>query len=361
MKKIITILSVALVLAGCNKGGLQISSVEAPDELYGAISGDRDAGTKTWFVGPITQDGKIKYPQYWELGDKISVFWNSTENILYKCFNNISNNNTVGGTIQYSAFAKTSSAAGSYADIGNNRYSVYPYDKGNKFQDGKVYFTIPATQTYREVEGKSTYGTATFKDFSGSDYTCGCSVFVSRNTEDLKKGEHYNYFNFYNVGCWLKLKIISPTEFTLGKVELTGNDGQILAGAANCTMTSKDASGYWVPGNISAGSGSSTVTLKGNGSKKIGSTATEIFLYFLPTNFFASSATNKGFTVKIYDDSDVLKGTAVCQTEPEEADGDIFQRNRVVLMSNWTLSEYIKFAVLEIEKWTNIDVNINFE
>ena len=386
MKKIITILSVALVLAACQKSGLQTSheSIPAPDELYGAIAGQNDDGTKAYFVGPIitgTGDAqKVSYPHFWEIGDNISVFWENTQNVLYRCYNDISNQNKVGSTpAAYSKFGKLESLAlGDATAISGVRYCIYPFDARNAATDAGVSFWIPETQTYRSdslsysgVKSIS-YGMSTCQyDAAGTNtYSTGCAVFVAKNTEGYDG--NYNYFNFYNVGCWLKLQIKSSEEFTLDRIELTGNNGQSISGAASTTFTTtkKGDKTYNILDNTSvitpatpATEASKKVTLKGDGSKKINSTASDIYIYLLPTNFFTDlDAAKQGFTLNIYDNSGTLKGTAVAKGTSEGSVGyqEVFKRNRVVLMSEWNLTT-LKFAVLEVKAWENVEETINFE
>lgn len=390
MKKIITILSVALVLAACQKSGLQTSheSIPAPDELYGAIAGQNVDGTKAYFVGPVISGSKVNYPHFWETGDDISVFWENTQNRLYRCYNDISNTNTVGmeeEDVKYSKFGKLESLAlGDASSIGNVRYCIHPFDYRNKVIGENVTFWIPDVQTYRaEKRTYSTavdavsYGTGEFKYNKDTSYSSnGCAVFVAKNTEPITG--HYNYFNFYNVGCWLKLIIKSNEEFTLGRIELTGNNGQVLAGSASTSFekTYKEDGTHHILDDYTeikpaATGGATKVTLKGNVGvkdvitpKTIKSTASEFYIYLLPTTFFKDiSPANQGFTLKIFDKDDNLKGTAVAKSKDNEGDigeAEVFKRNRVVRMSDWELTE-LKFAVLTVREWTNVEETINFE
>ena len=372
----------ALALVACNKSGLQTSheSIPAPDELYGAIAGQNVDGTKAYFVGPVIDTlAGVRYPHFWEIGDNISVFWENTQNVLYRCYNDISNQNVVGATASYSKFGKLESLAlGDATPISGVRYCIYPFDERNAATAAGVSFWIPETQTY--CSDTHTYSGVTSISYGKSEcwydaegtnkYSTGCAVFVAKNTESYE--ENYNYFNFYNVGCWLKLQIKSSAEFTLGRIELTGNNGQSISGAASTTFTTtkKGDKTYNILDNTSvitpatpATEASKKVTLKGDGSKKINSTASDIYIYLLPTNFFTDlDAAKQGFTLNIYDNSGTLKGTAVAKGTSEGSVGyqEVFKRNRVVLMSEWNLTT-LKFAVLEVKAWENVEEIINFE
>lgn len=394
MKKLISILSVVLVLAACDKTGLQTNKhVETPDDIYGAIAGQNNA-TKAYFAGPvITGTGsaqKVEYPHFWQVGDDISVFWGTGSNVLFRAVNNVSNDNT-SSSISYTRFEKMAAVTdATYASVTlDGRYTIYPYDYRNKVDaDGTVHFRVPATQTYREVAHPGntgapavpagtyvSYGSADFNYTSSSTYSTGCAVFIAKNTEVVDEANHYNYFNFFNVGCWLKLQIKSDEEFTLGKIEMKANETSLtLAGPAHTSFTDYDTGTGSFAGvkyyKLTSSSvitketgGIATITLNGNGTKKVNSTLSDFYLYFLPTNFFGTGVTNKGFTVKIYDSSNVLRGTATAKPSSETdavSDGDYFQRNRVVLMSEWDVTD-IKFAVLEVKAWDEVEYELSFE
>ena len=164
-------------------------TVDAPDTLYAEFD---DEDTRTY----LEQEKYLR----WTAGDEISYFLD-TSNVRYRFKGETGANS--------GSFEKITSGATS-GDALANCYAVYPYAEGTTISsDGVISFTLPAIQYYQE----NSFGLG-----------ANTMVAVTANASDI-------ILRFKNACGYLKLKLYAD-DATVKSIELKGNNGEKLAGAA---------------------------------------------------------------------------------------------------------------------------------
>lgn len=164
-------------------------TVDAPDTLYAEFD---DEDTRTY----LEQEKYLR----WTAGDEISYFL-VTSNVRYRFEGETGANS--------GSFEKITSGTTSGSALANC-YAVYPYAKDTSINsDGVISFTLPAIQYYQE----NSFGLG-----------ANTMVAVTANASDI-------ILRFKNACGYLKLKLYAD-DATVKSIELKGNNGEKLAGAA---------------------------------------------------------------------------------------------------------------------------------
>ena len=164
-------------------------TVDAPDTLYAEFD---DEDTRTY----LEQEKYLR----WTAGDEISYFL-VTSNVRYRFKGETGANS--------GSFEKITSGTTSGSALANC-YAVYPYAEDTSINsDGVISFTLPAIQYYQE----NSFGLG-----------ANTMVAVTANAED-------KILRFKNACGYLKLKLYADNA-TVKSIELKGNNGEKLAGAA---------------------------------------------------------------------------------------------------------------------------------
>ena len=265
MKKLFTILCTSLLLAvsACQ----QVEPLMGPDDVKGpaftAQIEEFGAGTKTALAGGNSV--------VWSAADQLAIFQGTSVADKYHI-----DNACVGkdnGTFRI--VEKGESAASGTFDA---NIALYPYEEDltctPTVKDSEVTayqisgVTIPATQTY---------AANSFPDES---------FLMAAMTEGLND----HTLSFRNICGALKLQLKGTVK--VKKIELTGNDGEPLAGDATVTVYPDGT----VPSVTMSEGASTTVTLNWRDGVQLNEdTATEFIISIPPTDFV------NGFTVRIVD------------------------------------------------------------
>ena len=265
MKKLFTILCTSLLLAvsACQ----QVEPLMGPDNVKGpaftAQIEEFGAGTKTALAGGNSV--------VWSAADQLAIFQGTSVSDKYHI-----DDACVGkdnGTFRI--VEKGESAASGTFDA---NIALYPYEEDltctPTVKDGEVTayqisgVTIPATQTY---------AANSFPDES---------FLMAAMTDGLND----HTLNFRNLCGALKLQLKGTVK--VKKIELTGNDGEPLAGDATVTVYPDGT----VPSVTMSEGASTTVTLNWRDGVQLNEdTATEFIISIPPTDFV------NGFTVRIVD------------------------------------------------------------
>jgi len=343
-----------LALAACKEEPQpDVPAGPAPEDLY--VQFGEQGGTKSHFV---SSDGKKTYTHYWDANDDISVFWENTKNLMYRA-------NNINGS-SYSDFKQLSYSTGSSTAI-TGRYAIYPYCNTNSVSvSGNTptfNFWFPSAQTYRE----GSFGTASYNNGTDSK-NMGCAVYIAKNKSTTSANN--NYFDFYNMGCWMRLDLKTDASgvFSVGSIEMeAGGDVKIVgpasfAGDPNTVLTAKSTS--FGSGTFAIGSGATNkITLScPTGGVALNSTTSVPFYFFLmPVAADDAAKFTSGFTVKVKDTSGNIRAE-LTSIDDIKSNTTIFHRNQVVNLATVTISSSsIKYS-LSVQSWTNVTaIDINLE
>ena len=256
MKQLLTLL--ALVLCSCTETfvGEEIArpnNGNLPD-LTAAFA--EEDNTRTYI-----EDGKYLR---WHEDDRLTIFYGNTLNRQYK-FNGATGDNSGTFSLVPDGMLGTGNAF-------NRIYALYPYNADARITDeGVISLTLPAEQTYAE----NSFG-----------HGANTMLAVTENLEDT-------FLAFKNACGYLKLKLYNAEGATIKSIEVKGNSGERLAGAATATIVFGEA-----PIVTMAESATDTITLNCGEGVALGTTAetaTE-FWVTLPATTFA-----KGLTITATD------------------------------------------------------------
>ncbi len=287
MKKIIYFAALALFSVSCMTEVQDKTAVESKETLLVSMGGP---DTK------IQLNDQVQ--TVWNKDDKVSVFYKNSNNEEWTFDGNTGDRE---GTIS----GKTTSAREMdeivvvYPYVGGRSggNSVYPDDK-------QVFTSFPATQTYQ----KGSYG----RD---------ANIMVASSTGgDLV---------LKNVFGWLKLDIIGTG--TVKRIELTGNDDEILSGDI---LINYDNLEIEVPSNGSEGK--SIVLECPDGVQLDSSTPTSFYIAVMPGKF------TKGFKVNVSGDGDFHQQATQKQV--------VIERNKITKFSAFTYNKYNDAPSVEIKE-----------
>ena len=197
---------------------------------------------------------------HWTADDRFSMFYGTTENIEYK-FDGATGDKS--GT-----FTAVGTATGSGTSI-SQHYAVYPYSSHVMLTTGEISINLPSTQGY-----------------VANSFGLGSNVMMAKSDDDN--------FSFKNVCGYLKLPLYRKN-YKVKSITLTGNNGEILAGAASVSF--QDG----LPVVAMSSSAGQSITLDCGSGVSIGSTsetATPFWFVVPPATF------SKGFTVTVVDSED---------------------------------------------------------
>ena len=265
MKKLLTILCTALLLAvtGCQQvEPLEESAVVTGAEFAAQIEEFGD-GTKTSLAGGNSV--------VWSSGDQIAIFQGRSIADRYQVDED--HVGTRSGTFKIVAHGEGNAASSFLTNI-----ALYPYEEDLRcvptVEDGEVTsyqidgVTIPSTQTY---------AAGSFPEDS----------FLMAAVTD---GLHDHTLSFRNLCGALKLQLKGTAK--VKKIELKGNDGELLSGEATMTVYPDGST----PSLTMSEGASTSVTLNcGDGVQLNETTATDFLITIPPTAF------EKGFAVTITD------------------------------------------------------------
>ena len=251
MKRLLTLL--ALVLCSCAETfvGEEIArpnSENLPDLT--ASFADEDA-TRTYVENN-------KYLR-WHEDDRLTAFYGNTLNRQYK-FNGATGDNSGTFSLVPDGMLGTGNAF-------DHIYALYPYNADARITDeGVISLTLPAEQTYAE----NSFGRG-----------ANTMIAVTENLEDT-------FLAFKNACGYLKLKLYNAEGATIKSIEVKGNSGERLAGAATATIAFGEA-----PVLAMADDATTSVILNCGEGVALGTTAetaTE-FWVTLPATTFAEGLT----------------------------------------------------------------------
>ena len=251
MKRLLTLL--ALVLCSCAETfvGEEIARPNNEDlpDLTASFA-DEDA-TRTYVENN-------KYLR-WHEDDRLTAFYGNTLNRQYK-FNGATGDNS--GT-----FSLVPSGELGTGNAFDHIYALFPYNADARITDeGVISLTLPAEQTYAE----NSFGRG-----------ANTMLAVTENLEDT-------FLAFKNACGYLKLKLYNAEGASIKSIEVKGNNGERLAGAATATITFGEA-----PVLAMADDATTLVTLNCGEGVALGTTAetaTE-FWVVLPATTFAEGLT----------------------------------------------------------------------
>ena len=251
MKRLLTLL--ALVLCSCAETfvGEEIArpnNANLPD-LTAAFA-EEDA-TRTYI-----EDGKYLR---WHEDDRLTIFYGNTLNRQYK-FNGATGDNSGTFSLVPDGMLGTGNAF-------DHIYALYPYNADVRITDeGIISLTLPAVQNYAE----NSFGRG-----------ANTMLAVTENLEDT-------FLAFKNACGYLKLKLYNAEGASIKSIEVKGNNGERLAGAATATIAFGEA-----PVLAMADDATTLVTLDCGEGVALGTTAetaTE-FWVTLPATTFAEGLT----------------------------------------------------------------------
>lgn len=244
-----------LLMVGCTKSETDTAITQqlqnSPD-FYATFESD---DTRT-FV-----DEKVRL--LWTEGDQLSIF-TSTLNQKYEFDGETGDNSGTFTPISSGQFG-----SGSTLSVDAN-FAVYPYNQSTKISyDGELSIELPSTQAYAE----DSFG-------------------VNANTMVAATKSQNDYFlSFKNLGGFLKLQLYG--DVTVKSIQLKGNNGEKIAGAA--TVVAKSGKN---PTLTMGNTATDAITLDCGAGVKLGtssSSATEFWIVVPPVTF------TKGFTITITD------------------------------------------------------------
>ena len=301
MKRLLTLL--ALVLCSCAETfvGEEIarSNNENLPDLTAAFA-DKEA-TRTYI-----EEGKYLR---WNEDDRLTIFYGNTLNRQYK-FNGATGDNSGTFSLVPSGELGTDNALDAI-------YAIYPYDENASITDNRVIsLTLPAVQNYAE----NSFGRG-----------ANTMIALTENLEDT-------FLSFKNACGYLKLKLYNAEGATIKSIEVKGNSGERLAGAATATIAFGEA-----PVLILSDDATTLVTLDCGEGVALGTTAetaTE-FWVTLPATTFAEGLTitatdteggvfEKSTTKEVIIERNAIQPMAALEAEctpPGPADNEIWYTN----------------------------------
>ena len=251
----------ALVSACANHnedgGGVTLPEVDAPKHLYASI--ERIASRT------MVEDEKLLL---WSDGDEISYFARRSSNLNYAL------QKTSGSQNDYGTFRRVTTHGEEGEKLDYN-YGVYPYDeKITVERNGDISVELPSVQHY----AKDSFGV-------------GAATMVA-----VSDGRDGGMLQFKSAVGYLKLPLYGEN-IVVKSIELRGNDGEKLSGAATITAPYTTA-----PSVAMDTDASSVVTLDCGEGVALGNDATTptAFWFALPPVLFA-----RGFTIVVTDDKGV--------------------------------------------------------
>ena len=236
-----------------------LSTINSDVKVFSATIEDNFTGGET--RTSLDANGNVR----WKQGDQVSIFAGSTVNEQYQvtdasegktaaAFNKVSGSGFVGGT-----------------DIDNN-VAFYPYSSTAEIaKNGSSYvisdISLPATQNYAEAS----FGNGAFP-----------MAAVTTSTDDL-------HLKFKNVLGGLKLQLKGTA--TIASISITGNNNEVLCGAAEVTLSNGS-----VPSINLTDASAKTVTLDCGAGVQLNTETATPFIIALPPITMES-----GFTVIVTD------------------------------------------------------------
>ncbi len=270
MKRINLIFFIALLLFGCAK-----------EDLQGELPSEDSKSIFTAEFADIVTDNELK--QYWEKGDKISLFSSSTNQEYV--FNGESGSTSA-------TFEPASVLVDNQSKLSTN-YAVYPYSSSNTIVDGKLNITLPAMQSYVA----NSLGTG-----------ANSMVAVTSDINDRK-------LSFKHLCGFLKLNMYG--EAAVKSIVLKGNNNEKIAGKAVVTASYGSA-----PSVVMSDDATTTITIDcGTNGVELGKTEetqTTFWVVVPPVKF------TEGYSITITtsDGTEVTKATSnsfeVMRTKPNE-------------------------------------------
>ena len=204
MKRLLTLL--AFVLCSCAETfvGEEIArqNNENLPDLTAAFA--EEDNTRTYI-----EDGKYLR---WHEDDRLTIFYGNTLNRQYK-FNGATGDNSGTFSLVPDGMLGTGNAF-------DHIYALYPYNADARITDeGIISLTLPAEQTYAE----NSFGRG-----------ANTMIAVTENLEDT-------FLAFKNACGYLKLRLYNAEGATIKSIEVKGNNGERLAGAATATIVFGEA------------------------------------------------------------------------------------------------------------------------
>ena len=249
--RIFTIWLAATVFAACTSNEMDIPSPvdDSSDEFFASIEG---TFTK------VSVDDRLNV--VWNADDRASIFDKTDVNQEYRFTGKDGDDSGI--------FKIVSDGSSSTGNPLSFVYSVYPYKETTTVgSDGTITLTLPEEQAYRE-----------------NDFGSGANTMVSVSSD--------KELLFKNLCGYLVLKLYGD-DVSVRSISLKGNNGEILAGAANVTAAADKA-----PTFVFSGPGSISLALNCPSPVSIGSTAESATVFWLvvpPTTF------SLGFTISVTD------------------------------------------------------------
>ena len=314
MKRLLTLL--ALVLCSCAETfvGEEIArpnNANLPD-LTAAFA--EEDNTRTYI-----EDGKYLR---WHEDDRLTAFYGNTLNRQYK-FNGATGDNSGTFSLVPDGMLGTGNAF-------DHIYALYPYNADARITDeGIISLTLPAEQNYAE----NSFGRG-----------ANTMIAITENLEDT-------FLAFKNACGYLKLKLYNAEGASIKSIEVKGNSGERLAGAATATIAFGEA-----PVLAMADDATTSVTLNCGEGVALGTTAetaTEFWVVLPATTF------TEGLTITATD----TEGKVFEKSTTKEV---VIERNAIQPMAaleynaEYPLtarqihyhSSYGKYGKIESENWT---------
>ena len=251
MKRLLTLL--ALVLCSCAETFVG-EEVARPNNanLPDLTASFADEETTRTYI----EEGKYLR---WNEDDRLTIFFGNTLNRQYK-FNGKTGDNSGTFSLVPDGMLGTGNAF-------DHIYALYPYNADARITDeGVISLALPAVQNYAE----NSFGRG-----------ANTMLAVTENVEDT-------FLSFKNACGYLKLKLYNAEGASIKSIEVKGNSGEILAGAATATIAFGEA-----PVLVMADDATTSVTLDCGEGVALGTTAetaTE-FWVVLPATTFAEGLT----------------------------------------------------------------------
>ena len=200
----------------------------------------------------------------WHEDDRLTAFYGNTLNRQYKFKGKTGDNS--------GSFAHVPSGDLETGNAFDRIYALYPYNETSTITDeGEISLTLPALQSYAE----NSFGRG-----------ANTMIAVTENLEDT-------FLAFKNACGYLKLKLYNADGATIKSIEVKGNNGEKIAGAATATIAFGEA-----PVLLMADDATDTITIDCGDGVSLGTTAetaTEFWTVIPQTTF------TKGITIKITD------------------------------------------------------------
>lgn len=259
MKKIFILSAlVSILFTGCDSFEENDNTIISSEKQLQADFADN---TRTY----VENDKLLR----WHEDDRLTVFYGNTLNDQYRFKGKTGDNS---GT-----FALVPSGELGTGNTLSNIYAIYPYNADAKISDdGIIAYSFPATQNYAE------------NSFAKDANTM---VAVTNGISDT-------YLSFRNVCGYLKLKLYGNT--SIKSIDIKGNFGEKIAGAATITATYGEAPSFSMHSDATE-----TITINCEEGTTLGTTAEDatVFWVVIPETTFkygititATSTDNKVFT-----------------------------------------------------------------